>query len=125
MKIRENIKVAITCTILPWAIAFMLYRHSHFKSALAVIAIFLTIAALSLIIPKFGIYIHETASKLFKFVGNILSKIILFFVYILAVIPTGVLMKLVKRDRLRLKKPDVSTYFTDCEQKQHDYEYQF
>ena len=125
MKIKENVKVAIMCTIMPVAIGFLLYRHSHIKSAIAVLVCFLMIAFLSLIIPKFGNKVQEYGKKVGSFIGKYIAIVILFFGYILAVIPTGLLMKLVKRDRLRLKKSDIETYWVDNKDKNSDYELQF
>ena len=34
-------------------------------------------------------------------------------------------MKIVKRDRLRLKNPNLETYWVDYENKNTDYEFQF
>ena len=125
MKIKENIKVAIMCTIMPVAIGFLLYRHSHIKSAIIVLACFLSVALFSLIIPKFGNKVHECGKKFGSFIGRYIAIVILFFVYIIAVIPTGLLMKLVKRDRLRLKKPDIESYWVDNKEDKTDYELQY
>ena len=125
MKIKENIKVAIMCTIMPVAIGFLLYRHSHIKSAIIVLICFLSVAFLSLILPKFGNKVHEYGKKAGSFIGKYIAIVILFAGYILAVIPTGLLMKLVKRDRLRLKKPDIGSYWVDNKDDKKDYELQF
>ena len=125
MKIKENIKVAIMCTIMPFAIGFLLYRHSHIKSAIIVLVCFLTVAFFSLVIPAFGNKVHEYGKKIGSFIGRYIAIVILFLGYILAVIPTGLLMKLVKRDRLRLKKPDIESYWVDNNDKNSDYELQF
>ena len=125
MKIKENIKVAIMCTIMPVAIGFLLYRHSHIRSAIAVVCIFFTVAFLSLIIPKFGNFVHKKGKELGCFLGKYIAIIILFIGYIIAVIPTGLLMKAVKRDRLRLKKPDLKTYWINNETTTKDYELQY
>ena len=60
-----------------------------------------------------------------SFLGKYIAIVTLAIVYIVAVLPTGLLMKIVKRDRLRLKKPNVETYWLDNENKNTDYEYQF
>ena len=125
MKIKENIKVALMCTIMPFAVGFLLYKHSLYRSAMVVVCIFLSIALLSLIVPKAGIFIHNTGKKTGSFIGRYIAIVILFIGYIVAVIPTGGLMKLVKRDRLRLKKPDIQSYWINNENKTTDYELQF
>ena len=125
MKIKDNIKDAIMCTIMPFAIGFLLYRHSHIRSAIITIVAFLSIALLSLIIPKFGNFVHEKGKELGSFIGRYIAIVILFIGYIVAVIPTGLLMKLVKRDRLRLKKQTIETYWINNENTSKDYELQY
>ena len=125
MNIKDNIKVAIMCTIMPIAIGFLLYRHNHIRSAIYLVSIFLLIAVLSLFIPKFGTLIHSTGKKIGSFIGRYIAIIILFIGYIVAVIPTGLLMKIVKRDRLRLKRPNINSYWKNNENNNTDYELQF
>lgn len=125
MKIKDNVKVAIACTVMPFALSWMLYRHGQIRIASVLFVTLITVAFLSLIIPKFGNFIHKTASKFGKTAGEFISRVILFFVYIFAVMPTGLIMKTVKRDRLGLKKKNVETYWKDCKKEQTDYEYQF
>lgn len=125
MHIKENIKAAIICTVMPVAIAFMLYKHSHIRLASGILVIFLSIAAICVIIPKAGFFIHKTGSKIGNFLGKYLAIIALFIVYICAVLPTGILMKLVKRDRLRLKKSDIKSYWIKYDGQNSDYENQF
>jgi amino acid permease len=125
MQIKDNIKVSIMCTIMPIAIGYMLYRHHHYRSAVIVLAVMLSIAFLSLIIPKFGNFIHSLGKKIGSFIGKYIAIIILFIGYLVAVIPTGLLMKLVRRDRLRLKKPDTTPYWIDDGNTSKDYELQF
>ena len=125
MKINENVKVSIMCTIMPLAIGYMLYRHHHYRSAVIVLAVLLSTAFISLIIPKIGKFIYNIGKKTGSFIGKYIAIIILFIGYIIAVIPTGLLMKLVRRDRLKLRKPDSPTYWIDNENISKDYELQF
>ena len=85
----------------------------------------LFIALLSIICPPFGNFLHKTGEKIGGWLGKQIARVILFIIYILSVIPTGMLMKIVKRDRLKLKKPDVSSYWVDNKEEEKDYEYQF
>lgn len=125
MKINELTKFAITLGLLPWIPAFLLYKHSHQDYAVILLVVFLTLSLISFLSKKFA---HSFKSVLTK-VGNFLGKYIAIFVlacgYIIAVVPTGLLMKVVKRDRLRLKKPDVSSYWKNYENSGSDYEFQF
>ena len=64
-------------------------------------------------------------TKIGNFLGKYIAIIVLAFGYIIAVIPTGLLMKLVRRDRLRLKKANVESYWKDYDNTNTDYEFQF
>ncbi|MBQ9246234.1 hypothetical protein IJ182_08210 [bacterium] len=125
MKIKENIKVAIMCTVMPFAIGFLLYKHSHYRTAMYVLISFLTVAFLSLIIPKFGNFVHKKGKQVGSFLGRYIAIVILFIGYIVAVMPTGFLMKIVKRDRLRLKKQNLQSYWVENENNNTDYELQY
>ena len=111
MKINELTKFAITLGLLPWIPAFLLYKHSHQDCAIAVLAVFLSLSILSFASKKFANYFKTTLEKIGNFLGRYIAIIVLAIGYIVAVIPTGLLMKLVKRDRLRLKKPDWNPYW--------------
>jgi len=124
-EISKNIKVALICTIMPIALSFLLQRHNMYKAADYIMFSLFAVAILSIMFAKFGNFIHNTAVKIGHFLGKYLAIIALFFVYILAVLPTGLLMKAVRRDRLRLKKPDLTTYWKKYENENTDYEYQF
>ncbi len=49
---------------------------------------------------KFGLFLHK-----------ILSPVVMFVVFLLAIIPTGLIRKMLGKDTLRLKKPDVDSYW--------------
>ena len=125
LEIKKNIKVALVCTIMPIALSFLLQRHKMYDAADYVLFSFFSVAILSIIFAGFGNFVHSTALKIGRFLGKYIAIVALFFVYILAVLPTGLLMKAVKRDRLWLKKPDVTTYWKKYENENSDYEYQF
>ena len=125
MKINELTKFAITLGLLPWIPAFLLYKHNHLDIAYCIIGIFLTLSILSFFSKKFAQSFKTILEKIGHFLGKYIAIIVLFFGYIIAIIPTGFIMKLVKRDRLRLKKPDLQTYWTKYSEEKTDYEYQF
>ncbi len=125
MKISELTKFAITLGLLPWIPAFVLYRHSYIKAAIIIIAIMLILSFISFISKKFARAFKDLLSKIGSFLGKYVAIIILFVGYIFVVIPTGILMKLVKRDRLLLKKPNINSYWKEYDNKSTDYEYQF
>ena len=125
MKINELTKFAITLGLLPWIPAFILYKHSLQDCAITVIAIFLSLSFLCFISKKFAHSLKLNLEKFGGFLGKYLAIIVLAIGYVIAVIPTRFLMKLVKRDRLRLKKQQLNSYWKDQENTNSDYEYQF
>lgn len=125
MKINELTKFAITLGLLPWIPAFLLYKHSHQDWAVSVLVSFLCLSLLCFISKKFAHFLKSNLERLGGFLGKYLAIIVLAIGYIIAVIPTGLLMKLVKRDRLKLKKPQLNSYWKDQENTNSDYEYQF
>ena len=125
MKINELTKFAITLVLLPWIPAFILYKHAHSDYALAILAIFLCLSLLCFISKNFAQFFKSNLEKIGAFLGKYLAIIVLAIGYIIAVVPTGLLMKLVKRDRLKLKKYNTGSYWKDHDNTNSDYEYQF
>lgn len=125
MKVNELTKFAITLGLLPWIPAFLLHKHAHQDWAIIVLSTFLTLSILCFASRKIAHFIKSNLEKLGAFLGKYLAIFVLAIGYIIAVIPTGLLMKLVKRDRLRLKKPILNTYWEDYDNTNSDYEYQF
>ena len=125
MKIDEYKKLAITLTLLPLIPTVILYRHSLLKVAVIVLAVFWLLAILCFVSKSFSVKLKKLLDKIGSFSGKYIAIVVLAIGYLVAVLPTGVLMKIVKRDRLRLKKPNVETYWLDNENKNTDYEYQF
>lgn len=125
MKIHELRKFAITLGLLPWIPAFVLYKHSYAKFALYVLVLFLALSLFCFLSKTFAEKFKALLSVICGFLGKYLAILVLLLGYIIAVIPTGILMKIVKRDRLRLKKPNIDSYWINHENKTTDYEYQF
>lgn len=125
MKINELTKFALTLGLLPFIPAFILYKHSLYDYVIIVLAVFLGLACLCLISKKFAAWLKSLFKKIGNFLGKYISVFVLAIVYIIAVLPTGVLMKIVKRDRLKLKKPDCTSYWIKYDENKSDYEYQF
>lgn len=122
---REDRKFALTLFLLPWIPAFVLYKHSMLSIAAGVIVGFLLISLICFLSKNIALKFKAILSKIGNFLGKYIAITVLAVCYIVAVIPTGLLMKIVKRDRLRLKKPEVNSYWLNCETKNTDYEYQF
>lgn len=125
MKIDELSKFAFTLSIIPIIPAVLLYKHSMLEVAKTVILAFEFLALLCFLSKPFAKILKKTLQKIGNFLGKYVAIIILAIGYIVAVIPTGLLMKAVKRDRLRLKKPDVPSYWINSSDEKSDYEYQF
>lgn len=123
--ITEQTKLAITLGLIPWIPAFILYKHSLLKAAVIVLAVFILLSLMCFVSKQFASLLNKFLDKTSGFIGKYIAIIVLSVGYLLAVLPTGLLMKIVKRDRLRLKKPDVQTYWLDYENKNTDYGFQF
>ncbi len=125
MKIDELSKFACTLSIIPIIPAVLLYKHSMPEVAKVVILAFEFLALLCFLSKPFAKILKDSLEKIGNFLGKYIAISILAIGYVVAVIPTGLLMKVVKRDRLRLKKPDVSSYWINSNEEKSDYEYQF
>ena len=125
MNIDDCKKLAITLTLLPLIPAVILYKHSLLMVAVTLLIIFWLLAVLCFVSKSFSVKFKKLLDKIGSFLGKYIAIVVLAIGYLVAVLPTGVLMKIVKRDRLRLKKPNVETYWLDNENKNTDYEYQF
>lgn len=125
MKINELTKFAITLALLPWIPFYLLYRHGLINIAFSVVAIFLGLSLICFLSKNFAKKFKRILDTIGHFIGKYLAIFILSIGYIVAVIPTGLLMKIVKRDRLKLKKPDVKSYWIDYDKEKTDYEFQF
>lgn len=125
MKIKENIKISIIFTVIFCSSLFLLYRYSILKAFLFIPILFLLIAIFSIINPNFGYFIHKKCTKAGEITGKYIAIIALFIIYIFSVIPTGFIMKLTKRDRLKLKKTNSNSYWIKEKNKTVNYEYQY
>lgn len=121
MKITNNYKIIIAFTILPFIVCRFIPREFCEK----VMLLFFGIVILCYVIPDVGEFIYKAFSKTGTFIGRIISMVILFFIWIFAVLPTGCIMKIIGRDRLRLKKTNIRSYWIDNITQNTDYEYQF
>ena len=125
MKLSEEKKFTLTLFLLPWIPAFILYKRGMDIWAIRVLVLFIALALISFISPAFALKFKQILEKIGHFLGKYLAIIALTIVYFIAVLPTGLLMKIVKRDRLRLKKPQLQTYWKKNENNNTDYEYQY
>ncbi len=125
MKLDEYTKFKLTLFFIPWVPAYLLYKYGYKDIGVKVIVAFMCLALLCFASPKICKFLKDTTHKIGDFLGKYIAIIALSIVYICVVLPTGLLMKIVKRDRLKLKKPDTKTYWVDETQEKTDYEFQF
>jgi len=69
--------------------------------------------------------IKQKYFKMQKTVCKYLAIVVLFIEYWLVVVPTALIMKITRRDRLRLKKPKKTSYWVDNVITDNNYERQF
>ncbi|MCL2888158.1 MAG: hypothetical protein FWF35_02475 [Elusimicrobia bacterium] len=60
-----------------------------------------------------------------SFITRILVTVMLALAYFIAVLPAGLLMRVLGRDRLLLRKPKTDTYWKNAETEKNDHELQF
>ena len=125
MKINELTKFAITLGLLPWIPAFLLYKHNNLEIAISVLSIFLSLSLICFASKTFAKNFKDILDKIGAFLGKYIAIVVLAIGYVIAIAPTGFLMKIVKRDRLKLKKQNSSTYWVDYTNEKTDYEFQF
>lgn len=125
MKLSEQQKFSVMLAIFPLIPVFILHKHNMDDIAVIIMQLFIILSVTCLISNKFASGLKKHFTKIGELFGQIFSAITLFFVYILVVLPMGILMKLVKRDRLKLKKQKCETYWCKYKKINTDYEYQF
>ena len=71
MKISENIKLSLTCVIIPFVIVNIFFRIFDIQTSVLIKNIiyyfFFIIAFVSLVIPKLGNFIHKMLKKIGSF----------------------------------------------------------
>ena len=120
MKVRNNYKIAIGLTLFAIVMSKIILPQYERWILISI----LPVATVSVIVAPLGEIIYNLISRVGKIIGNIISKTILIFVWFFAVLPTGVVMKIAKRDRLRLRKVEKQSYWIDNKE-EVNYEYQF
>jgi predicted membrane protein len=101
------------------------YKRGYCEFSVIFISLFYILGFINLISKNFRNIFFNVLSKIFTFLGSYVSKLVLYLGYIFVVIPTALLMKITKRDRLKIKKQTVSSYWINIENAEEDYERQF
>lgn len=126
---KELKKFKITLLVLPVIpCAILWYRH-YIIAAISIITVCWAILFLLLSVNLFGINIdkpvYSFVKKVLAFIGSMLSCIALIFVWFCTILPTGIIAKCVKRDRLCLNKSNKNSYWKDVVEKEPSYENQY
>ena len=124
IKLKDYQKAGTSLTLLPILPTIILYRHGLEQTGKLLLLIFLFTALICFANQNIGDQIFKFGQKIGKKIGHILSLIALSIVYYIAVVPTAILMKLFKRDRLKLNKTDTNSYWKDLKLEKN-YEDQF
>lgn len=112
--------------LLPVIPSVILWLKGEKYIAYCLLICFFSLGIFCVISKIFAKNFKSICDKILSFLGKYLSITALFTGYILAVIPTALVMKIVKRDRLRLRKTECSSYWTDeIPNPDKDYERQF
>lgn len=125
MKINELTKFALMLGLLPVIPAYLLYLKGFSGIACILLSVFWVLSLCCFLSKKTAAALKTATDKIGQMLGKYIAIAVLAVVYVVSVIPTGLLMKLVKRDRLRLKKREVDSYWVDCDNDKSDYEFQF
>lgn len=122
-------KFRITLLLFPIIPAVIFYFKNKLVWGLSLVGICWAFLALMLIfnLVKKGSdkYIYFLIHAILKAAGVVLSVIALVFTWICTILPTGIVAKWAKRDRLLLKKPKTQSYWKDVPVKEATYENQY
>lgn len=115
--------------MLPIVPDIIFYFKGHINIAVIFTSVLWGLLFVLLVTNMVGYNIDRPVYKAVKFIlkiaGIILSAIALIITWIFTVFPMGILAKIVKRDRLRLKKPNGTSYWVDYVEKEPTYENQY
>lgn len=126
---KELSRFKITLLFLPIIpCGILIYKHHIFAAEL--FAAICWVLLLLMLIPNiFGKnidkYVYIFVHKILEIIGNLLAVIALVFTWFCTVFPTGLIAKIVKRDRLRLNPPKSNSFWIDVKEKEPSYENQY
>ena len=111
--------------LIPLIPSFILHKKGFVNYGYIVLVLFWLAGITCVYNKNFAHNFKTFLDKILGLFGKYLAIIILFFGYIFVVIPTSLIMKITKRDRLRLSKQNTFSYWVDVNNTQADYERQF
>jgi len=122
-------KFKVTLLLLPVVPALIFYFKNHLLLAEIILAICWGSLVLLFIPRIFGKNIDKPIYHfyriLLKYLGIVISSIALVVTWFCTILPTGIVAKLMKRDRLSLKKQKVSSYWKEAKPSSDTYENQY
>lgn len=122
---KEKRELFLGLFVLPVVPSILLWQKVDINYLMILFFVFWGLLLICFFSKRFASFIFVNIKKLLKKLGEIFSIIALVFVYIVAIIPTGLIIKLVKRDRLLLKNHNNSSYWKKFEHHSENYESQF
>ena len=125
MKLSELTKFSISLSLIPLIPAWLVYKYICPYGAAILLGICWILALITFFNKKIAQDLKNLLDKIGAFLGKYISICALFFIFVVAVIPTKLLMMIVKRDRLKRRSFDQETYWIDCTETKHDYELEY
>lgn len=122
-------KFKITLLLLPIIPCAILFYKQHYTISWIILGfcwgMLFFMLSVSLLGKNIDKFVYVFVHKILSFIGIILSSFALIFVWICTIFPTGIIAKLVKRDRLILDKKQNNSYWKDVQDKEPTYENQY
>ena len=125
MKLSELTKFSISLTLVPIIPSWLIYKYICPYGAGIFLALCWLLALISFCNKKIASDLKSLFGKIGAFLGKHIANIILFLIFIIAVIPTKILMSFAKRDRLKRRSFEEETYWLDYGDTKHDYELEY
>lgn len=125
MKLSDLTKFSISLTLIPIIPAWLIYKHICSYGAGIFLGFFWLLALISFCNKRIAADLKTLFEKIGAFLGKYISNIALFFIFVVAVIPTKIMMVIARRDRLKRRSFNDETYWIDCGEQKHDYELEY
>jgi len=93
--------------------------------AVSLFSILFLISLISFLNKNFSLFLKAKLKATADFIGCYLAIMTLFFIFILAILPTKFISKLFKRDRLKLKNNNAESYWINVENKENNWDLQY
>jgi len=112
-KIPTNQKFGWFFTAMLFMVAVFFYGKSWDAFAITALIIGLLLAAATLLAPQLLTPFNRLWFRFGLLLGKISSPIVLGIIFLLLIIPISLLIRLIKRDELKLKKQIVESFWVD------------